>query len=67
VISVTKAGEHTVAQGEKIIDRIQGDVLESLPVKERKVFLESLGSLVKERLSQPAADSPPLRRREPRH
>ena len=67
VISVTKAGERTVAQGEKIIDRIQGDVLESLPVKERKVFLESLGSLVKERLSQPAADSPPLRRREPRH
>ncbi len=67
VISVTKAGERTVAQGEKIIDRIQGDVLESLPLKERKVFLESLGSLVKERLSQPAADSPPLRRREPRH
>jgi DNA-binding MarR family transcriptional regulator len=67
VISVTKAGERTVAQGEKIIDRIQGDVLESLPLKERKVFLESLGSLVKERLSHPAADSPPLRRREPRH
>jgi DNA-binding MarR family transcriptional regulator len=67
VISVTTAGERTVARGEKIIDRIQGDVLESLPMKERKVFLESLGSLVKERLSHPAADSPPLRRREPRH
>lgn len=67
VISVTKAGERKVTQGQKIIDRIQGDVLESLPAKERKVFLESLGSLVKERLSQPAEDSPPLRRREPRH
>ena len=54
VISVTKAGERTVAQGQKIIDRIQGDVLENLPAKERKVFLEALGSLVKDRLSQPA-------------
>jgi MarR family transcriptional regulator, transcriptional regulator for hemolysin len=67
VISVTSAGERKVAQGEKIIDRIQSDVLESLPATQRKVFLESLGALVKERLSHPAADSPPLRRREPRH
>jgi MarR family transcriptional regulator, transcriptional regulator for hemolysin len=67
VISVTSAGERKVAQGQKIIDRIQNDVLESLPAKERKVFLEALGSLVKDRLSEPAEDSPPLRRREPRH
>lgn len=67
VISVTNAGERTVAQGQRIIDRIQGDVLETLPSRERKVFLEALGSLVKDRLSEPADDSPPLRRREPRH
>jgi MarR family transcriptional regulator, transcriptional regulator for hemolysin len=67
VISVTKAGERTVAQGQKVIDRIQNDVLESLPSRERKLFLEALGSLVKDRLAQPAPDSPPLRRREPRH
>jgi MarR family transcriptional regulator for hemolysin len=67
VIAVTRAGERTVAQGQKLIDKIQNDVLESLPAGERKVFLEALGSLVKERLAQPAADSPPLRRREPRH
>jgi MarR family transcriptional regulator, transcriptional regulator for hemolysin len=67
VITVTKAGERTVAQGQKIIDRIQGDVLENLSAKERKVFLEALGSLVKNRLAQPAPDSPPLRRREPRY
>ena len=67
VITVTKAGERTVAQGQKIIDRIQGDVLENLSAKERKVFLEALGSLVKDRLAQPASDSPPLRRREPRY
>jgi MarR family transcriptional regulator for hemolysin len=66
VISVTKPGERTVAQGQTIIDRIQGDVLETLPARERKVFLEALGSLVKDRLSEPADDSPPLRRREPR-
>jgi DNA-binding MarR family transcriptional regulator len=66
VISVTKAGERKVAQGEEIVERIQGDVLESLPAKERKVFLEALGSLVKDRLSESADCSPPLRRREPR-
>src|SRR4051794_7862545 len=67
VIGVTKAGERTVAQGQRIIDRIQGDVLESLPSKERKVFLEALGSLVKGRLAEPVDCAPPLRRREPRH
>jgi MarR family transcriptional regulator, transcriptional regulator for hemolysin len=67
VIAVTKAGERTVAQGQKIIDGIQDDVLENLPAGERKVFLEALGSLVQDRLAQPAPDSPPLRRREPRH
>jgi MarR family transcriptional regulator for hemolysin len=66
VIAVTKAGERTVASGQKIIDQIQADVLASLPAGERKVFLEALGSLVKERLAQPAPDAPPLRRREPR-
>jgi DNA-binding MarR family transcriptional regulator len=67
VIAVTRAGERTVAQGQEIIDRIQNDVLESLPSKERKVFLEALGALVKDRLSEPSDCSPPLRRREPGH
>jgi MarR family transcriptional regulator for hemolysin len=67
VIVVTRTGERTVAEGQKIIDRIQCDVLESLPTKERKLFLEALGSLVQDRLAQPAPDAPPLRRREPRH
>jgi|SRR6266540_1269504 MarR family transcriptional regulator for hemolysin len=67
VISVTKAGERKVGQGEEIVERIQGDVLKALPAKERKVFLEALGALVKDRLSEPVDCSPPLRRREPRH
>jgi MarR family transcriptional regulator for hemolysin len=66
VISVTRAGERKVREGQAIVDRIQGDVLESLSAKERKVFLEALGSLVKDRLAEPADCSPPLRRREPR-
>jgi DNA-binding MarR family transcriptional regulator len=66
VISVTRAGERKIREGQEIVDRIQGDVLTSLPAKERKIFLEALGALVKDRLSEPAECSPPLRRREPR-
>jgi len=67
VISVTRAGERKVREGQKIVERIQNDVLESLPTRERKLFLEALGTLVKDRLAEPAECSPPLRRREPRH
>jgi MarR family transcriptional regulator, transcriptional regulator for hemolysin len=66
VITVTGAGKRAVAEAQKLNDRIQKDVLESLPAKDRGVFLKSLGSLVKGRLSEPADCSPPLRRREPR-
>jgi MarR family transcriptional regulator for hemolysin len=67
VISVTKAGERKVRDGQAVVERIQGDVLNSLPAKERKLFLEALGTLVRDRLAEPAECSPPLRRREPRH
>src|SRR3954452_4031497 len=66
VISGTQAGQRKIREGQEIVDRIQGDVLTSLPARERKVFLEALGALVKDRLSEPAECSPPLRRREPR-
>jgi MarR family transcriptional regulator, transcriptional regulator for hemolysin len=67
VISVTKAGERKVREGQEIVEGIQNDVLESLPTGERKLFLEALGTLVKDRLAEPAECSPPLRRREPPH
>jgi MarR family transcriptional regulator, transcriptional regulator for hemolysin len=67
VISLTKAGERKVREGQEIVERIQNDVLESLPTRERKLFLEALGTLVKDRLAEPAECSPPLRRREPHH
>jgi DNA-binding MarR family transcriptional regulator len=64
VISVTKAGERKVAEGQRIIDAVQDDVLSSLAPDERKVFLSALTKLVSERLAQPVECHPPLRRRE---
>ena len=66
VISVTKAGDRKVAEGRKITERVQADVLGALPARERKVFLEALNTLVAERLAEPVECSPGLRRREPR-
>ncbi len=65
IITVTKAGERKVAQARKVIEQIQKDVLETLPARERKVFIEALGTLVERRLAAPIECSPPLRRREP--
>ena len=64
VISVTKAGERKVDEGRALVEGIQKDVLGTLSASERKVFLESLGTLVKERLSDRLI-CPPARRREP--
>jgi MarR family transcriptional regulator for hemolysin len=65
VISVTKKGEGKVREGKTVIDRVQNDLLGSLPARERKIFLESLGTLVKERFAGQIHCSP-TRRREPR-
>src|SRR4029453_12666759 len=51
VISVTRAGKRKVEQGRALIDQIQKSVLGTLPASERRVFLESLGELVRDRLS----------------
>jgi DNA-binding MarR family transcriptional regulator len=66
VIAVTRAGKRKVSQGEQLIAAVQADVLDSLPAAERKVFLESLGSLVKGRLAEPIDCPGAPRRREPR-
>jgi DNA-binding MarR family transcriptional regulator len=65
VIAVTKAGERKVAEGQAIVDQIQKDVLGTLSAADRKVFLESLGTLVKDRLSD-QLHCAPMRRREPK-
>lgn len=66
VIAVTKAGERKVREAGEIADRIQDDVLRSLPARERKVFLDALTKLVSDRLSVPTECAHPVRRRAPR-
>ena len=62
VIGVTRAGRRKVAQGQKVVEQVQADVLSSLPAAERRAFLGALSSLVAERLSEPVECKRPLRR-----
>ena len=66
IVAVTKAGRRKVAQAKEIVARIQAEVLESLPARERETFLAALALLVDDRLSEPAACSSSVRRRAPR-
>jgi MarR family transcriptional regulator for hemolysin len=63
VLKVTKAGERMVAKGDEVLDRIQAEVLSTLPAAQRKDFLEALVTLVKDRFSGPSPCAKPLRRR----
>lgn len=66
VIVVTKRGENKVTEGRELIKAIQAAVLETLPASERASFVDSLATLVHQRLADPVECSPPLRRREPK-
>jgi MarR family transcriptional regulator, transcriptional regulator for hemolysin len=66
VISVTKAGRRKLREAEEIGDAIRADVLNTLPARDRKTFVESLSRLVSERLCEAAECSQPVRRRAPR-
>ena len=55
VIKVTPAGQEAVAEGEKVVQRIQEDVLSALPQEQRATFLDALAQLVCGPLSTPAA------------
>ncbi|MEA2444928.1 MAG: MarR family transcriptional regulator, transcriptional regulator for hemolysin [Thermoleophilales bacterium] len=63
VIAVTPAGKRKIAEGQKTVQRVQTDVLGTLPEDEREVFLGTLEGLVADRLAVPVECSPPLRRR----
>jgi MarR family transcriptional regulator for hemolysin len=63
IIGVTKAGERKVAKGREIVARIQAEVLDSLPAREREHLLVSLSRLVSDRLAEPSPCQPPVRRR----
>lgn len=66
VIAVTKAGRRKVAEADAIKERVQADVLQALPARQRKALLDALAALVQGRLAEAADCDPPLRRREPR-
>jgi DNA-binding MarR family transcriptional regulator len=66
VIRVTAAGEEKVAEGQRIVEAVQDQVLQTLPAGERKAFVAALTRLVSDRLSSAPECHPPLRRREPR-
>jgi DNA-binding MarR family transcriptional regulator len=66
VVEVTKAGRTKVAAANKIIARVQADVLGSLGDPALgEALLETLGRLVRARLAEPAVCKG-IRRREPR-
>jgi MarR family transcriptional regulator for hemolysin len=46
VVAVTEAGERKVRQAEEIAERIQADVLDALPARERQVLIDGLAQLV---------------------
>lgn len=66
VISVTPAGLAKIAEGQAIVDRVQRDVLSTLPDGERDAFLAALQRLARDRLAEAPACAMAPRRREPR-
>jgi DNA-binding MarR family transcriptional regulator len=52
IIAVTKAGQKAVAEAQKVVDRIQAEVLASLPAREREALVDGLQRLVTGRLSE---------------
>ena len=66
VIAVTPKGKRKAAQADEIIERIQRDVLGSLPARERDAFVDALTRLVGTRLAAPVECEKHVRRRTPR-
>lgn len=66
VITLTAAGKRKLDEADQILDRIRGEVLESLPAGERTALVSALQRLMSGRLATPAATSRPVRRRAPR-
>jgi MarR family transcriptional regulator, transcriptional regulator for hemolysin len=62
VIAVTAGGKRKVAEGLKVVEQVQADVLGSLPAGERRAFISALSRLVGERLAAPVECKRPLRR-----
>ena len=52
MVVVTKAGQQKLEEGQAFVAKVQAEILESLPAKDRAVFLEALSHLVDGRLSE---------------
>jgi DNA-binding MarR family transcriptional regulator len=66
VIVVTEAGRKKIAEARSVIKAVQADVLASLPSEQAEALLDTLGTLVGDRLSARIQCTPPMRRRQPR-
>jgi DNA-binding MarR family transcriptional regulator len=62
IVVVTEAGRAMAAAGEKIVDRVHGEVLASLPDDERATFESALRHLVEGYLAEPVDCERPVRR-----
>ena len=65
VIEVTEAGRAKVSAANRIVERVQADVLGTLGARDGEALLSALGHLVRARLAEPSACKG-VRRREPR-
>lgn len=63
VIRVTPAGKRLVARGEREIARVEAEVLDTLPKRQRAMLVDALSSLAHGRLCEPALCAQPPRRR----
>lgn len=66
LVVLTKSGEKTLAQANKIVRSIYDGVLGVLPARERDGFVSALTRLAEGRLATPSHLERPVRRRSPR-
>ncbi|MCX5064370.1 MarR family transcriptional regulator [Micromonospora lupini] len=66
IVTVTPDGERMVAEARRIVARLQGDILDTIPSRDRGIFLDVLGRLVDGRLSTFVQTDRPVRRRSSR-
>jgi MarR family transcriptional regulator, transcriptional regulator for hemolysin len=62
LVTLTDAGREIMEAGRKIVDRVHGEVLDSLPAAQRATFVSALTALVDGILASPVECERPVRR-----
>jgi MarR family transcriptional regulator, transcriptional regulator for hemolysin len=62
LVTLTDAGRKVMEVGREIVDRVHGDVLNSLPAGQRAVFVDALAALADGILGSPVECERPVRR-----